>query len=643
MALILAVVYGLLFQWDNKYTAALPGNYGYNVVEGDGEQVGFLVDGWEFYPGQLLNPEEFDDGITPEQYTYIGEYPNFSTQLSSPYGVATYRLILENVPEGQVLFLPELLCAGRVYIDGVLVGEQGSVEPYVPRVMDGVYPIPQQEQAEIIIQCANYSHYYSGMYYPPAVGSWGAVCRMLTVRLAVYGLLCFASLAVALSCLGQWLLGRDKLTGWMGFLSLSFALRVCYPFFRSVGIPSVRPFYALEDVCGNGVLLCAVLLAGELAGMARSRYHRRVAVPAAVGLCVFTLVFPILILPYAPVFINAYGLVLLVWKMAAGGYLVFLARHTLCVDGPMGQYLLWAAGWYGLSVAAATATANWFEPIRGAWLEEYGGFALVVGFGVVMMRRGVRLARENQRLTTHLQEEVERKTQEMEKLLTQRRELLANLLHDVKNPLSALRGYAELVRDGNVDLDPETAEYLDALTQRAEMVGDRMNMLQDFSRGERGLFQGERFALKDFLREFYRANRPDMELSGQKFRLELCSGSVVIQGDRERLRMALENLCYNALSFTPEDGTITLSLTKETGYAILSVRDTGPGIAPEDLPHVFERGFTRRWDGSGEGLGLYIVRTVALEHGGTVSVDAQLGKGSVFTLRLPTVEEREKE
>ena len=101
------------------------------------------------------------------------------------------------------------------------------------------------------------------------------------------------------------------------------------------------------------------------------------------------------------------------------------------------------------------------------------------------------------------------------------------------------------------------------------------------------------------------------------------------------LRAALENLCYNALSFTPPGGRITLSLRCEDGYAVIAVSDTGSGIAPEDMPHIFERGFTRRADNSGEGLGLYIVRTFALEHGGSVDAESEQGRGSVFTLRLP--------
>ena len=140
-----------------------------------------------------------------------------------------------------------------------------------------------------------------------------------------------------------------------------------------------------------------------------------------------------------------------------------------------------------------------------------------------------------------------------------------------------------------------------------------------------------------FLQSFYEDNRPDMELFGQSFLLKLPNESLVISGDTESLRSALENLCYNAASFTPEDGVITLSLEEKQGYAVITVSDTGSGIAPEDLPRVFDRGFTNRPDGSGEGLGLYLVRTIVLEHGGTVEAYSQLGKGSVFTLQIPIV------
>ncbi len=634
--LIASGFYGHLYREDNKYTAALSGGYGYNVLQSDPERAAFLVDGWEYYPGQLLEPADFADGKAPEQYTYIGEYPNFSEHLDSPYGTATYRLILRSDGgEALALYLPELLCAGRVYINGELAGEQGSPDPHEPRVMDGFYAFTATGFTEIIIQTANYTHYYSGMYYPPAVGTSGAIFRMLAARLAIYGFLCFAALAVSLTNLVQWLLSRNRMVRWMGLMSLAFALRVSYPFLRALGVPLISSLYALEDLCSGVILLCAIRMAGELSGAAVRRCHRRWVVPAAAGFCVFSVVFPLLILPYVPGFINIYGLLLFAWKLAAGLYLVGLSLRTLQNDGPLGRYLLCSAGLYGLSVAASAITANRFEPIFGAWLEEYGGFLLVAGFAAMMVRQHVLVARENKRLSQHLQEEVDRKTRGMETLLKERRELLARLLHDVKNPLTALRAYAELVRKGNVALDGETAACLDALTERVEVVGERFDLLQDFSRGERTAQQMQPLCVNELLRQFHAANQPDMELSGQTFRLELPKTRLFVRGDRERLWIALENLCYNALSFTPPDGVIALALRQEPQYAVIEVRDTGTGISPEDLPHLFERGFTRRVGGGGEGLGLYIVKTIALEHGGSVNAASQPGRGSVFTVRLP--------
>lgn len=638
LALVLAgaLAFWALWRWDNKYTAALPGGAGYNVLTGDGAQAAFLVDGWEYYPGELLAPQDLA-GRTAEEYTYAGEHPNFSRHLGSPYGVATYRLTLENRGGARELslYLPELLCAGRVYVNGALAGEQGSVEPYKPHVLDGVYAFWASARTELVIQCANYTHYYSGLYYPPAVGTPAAISRMIVQRMMVYGLLCFGSLVVALSNLALWLLDRDKQTRRLGLLCLAFAARVSYPFLRALGAPLVRPLYALEDFCGAAVLLLAILLAGELSGGAVRAYHRKLAYPAAASLCAVTVVFPLFILPYAPLFINTYGVVLFLWKILAGGYLLFLALRGLGQNGDLGRYLLCAAGLYGVSIAVSVLTVNRFEPIRGAWPEEYGGFALVVGFAALMVRRGVLLAAENRRLSLHLQEEVNRKTRAMETLLTERRELLAHLIHDVKNPLTALQNYAELVRMGNVALDQETAGYLDALSERAGMVEERLDLLQGFSRGERGMLPLQPICLNGFLRQFYEDNRPDMELSGQSFVLELPREELTVSGDEERLRSALENLCYNALSFTPEDGTVKLSLRREEGWAVIDVTDTGVGIDPNYLPRVFDRGFTHRPDGSGQGMGLFIVRAIALEHGGTVEASSQLGQGSTFTLRLP--------
>ena len=637
--LVTCTWYWVLFHADNKYTAAVRGGYGSAVCQENPDNPSFLIDGWEYYPGQLLGPKDFTSGCQEPIYTFIGEYSNFSAQLDSPYGTATYRLTLinEGDPKELVLYLPELLSAGKVYLNGTLVGEQGEISPYDPLVVDRLYPFTIEDSVEIIIQCANFSHYYSGMYYPPAIGSMEGISRMLILRLVFYGLLCFSALTLALVYLVQRALGGGIQIQWMGLLSLAYALWVCYPFLRALGIPSVRLLYGLEDLCSNLVLLCAILLAGELSGAALRRYHRTVAVPLAAGMCIFTLIFPLFILPYAPDFINLYGIVLFFWKLAAALYLLALSLHSYEGESFLGRYLLCAGEFFALSLAVSMLFSNRLEPIYGPWPQEYGGFALVIGFAATLIHKNLLLARENYRLTLHLREEVDRKTQGIEQLLHERRELLARVLHDLKNPLAALSSYAQLVQQGGVALDAETEQYLEALVSRACDVRERLDQLQSFSRKERGLSDLSPLCLNSFLEDFHKTNRPDIELSGVEFSLHLPNCQLFVLADKERLQIALENLCYNALSFTPADGKIALGLTHKKDFATIFVQDTGCGIAEEDLPHIFARGFTKRPDSDSEGLGLYLVQTIAQEYGGSVRVASSPGKGSTFFFDLPLV------
>jgi signal transduction histidine kinase len=113
----------------------------------------------------------------------------------------------------------------------------------------------------------------------------------------------------------------------------------------------------------------------------------------------------------------------------------------------------------------------------------------------------------------------------------------------------------------------------------------------------------------------------------------------VVTGDRDRIKQALLNLGVNAIQHTPPGGHVTLSLTVRDGYAALSVADTGYGIAPQDLPHIFDRFYradpSRSRNGGGAGLGLSIVRSVVEAHSGQVLVTSEPGRGSVFTMLLP--------
>ena len=644
LALALAALWCLgfaaLWRWDNKYTAALPALPGVNVLEaGEEASPRFLVDGWEYYPGRLLAPGDFA-GVSPAGYLYAGEEPNFSAALGSPYGEATYRLTLRWTGEEPVqlsLWLPEIPSASRVYIGGALAGEAGSVDPYRPLIQDRVYSFQLAGETEIVIQAANHSHYYGGLYYPPAVGSPQAVAQMAATRMAVYGLLCFSSLAAALSTLGLWALGgreKDPVALLFGLLCGAFGVRVLYPFLRMLGIPSVRMLYGLEDLAGAGVLLCALALTARLSRLDSSALYRRAVLPAGAFFGAASVVFPLFILPYATFLINWYGAAVTLWKLLASLWMTAAAFSGLSRYRGL---LLSGSVLFGLSQLISAVSVNRFEPIRGAWPEEYGGFLLAAAFAVLMARKGRDLSRENLRLTRHLQEEVERKTASLEAVVQERRQLLAQIVHDIKNPAASIRGYTDLILSQGVELDEETREYLSAIQGRMDVLEEHFQLLRDFSRDDPSAEKAEALSLNQLLADFHRRNLPDLEMGGQTFLLRLPREELQAKGRRRQLWRVLENLCYNALSFTPEGGQIILSLEREGDRALLEVADTGCGIAPEDLPHLFERGFSRRKDGLGSGLGLYIARSIVLEHGGEISAASRPGGGALFQIRLPVL------
>jgi signal transduction histidine kinase len=135
-------------------------------------------------------------------------------------------------------------------------------------------------------------------------------------------------------------------------------------------------------------------------------------------------------------------------------------------------------------------------------------------------------------------------------------------------------------------------------------------------------------------------------LAGERVEVKIGDiDQVLVCGDRDRLKQVALNLLANAVKYTPEGGAVRADLSKDGNWAVLSVNDNGPGIAEEDLPHIFERFYRgdkarhRGSDGTGFGLGLSIAYWIVRNHGGEIQVDSTLGKGTTFQLRLPLADD----
>lgn len=629
-----------LIRYDNKYIVKSP------LAQEDFLQVPqkgcySLVDGWELYPDQLLEPEDFSSVSGSCYSIQAGVYPNLSLfhNDKNPYGTATWRLCLAGSGMA-ALYLPELLCASRVYVNGQELGGAGDVSPesYEPLIRDLFVSFPLSDKTELVIQTSNYSHYYGGLWYIPVIGDPDSISHLFAGHMLIYGLLFSSSLALSLFCMVLWrrqMAREDSAIFYFGMLSLSFALRICYPFFRLPGISFVRLFYAIEDAAALAgiyftlqIVLC-LFLSGRLN---RLKSLLRVL---SVSVCCMGVLIPLFVLPAFPGLTFLYGQFLSWYKiLMAGLFIALTAYGSFSGNSHMGAILA-ATTANGICLFYGVLSFGSYEPLLGAYPEEYGGFCMVAAFAILMVQRNRDTILENEKLHLHLQELVQEKTKHLQRLLAERGQLISELGHDMKSPLTSLSNMAQIIRLNDIMLDPDTRERMLHIEDQCNILSERLKYIQDAADWSDSPMQAESLELHTFLSDFCRNCRPIIELNGTTFTEKIIPQSCYIMANRERLFRALENLIYNAADFTPPDGKITLSLDTDQALAYIAIKDTGCGISEKDLPNIFRRSYTTRTDKGGQGLGLAITRAIVLEHGGQIHVTSKEGEGTTFTITLP--------
>jgi signal transduction histidine kinase len=222
-----------------------------------------------------------------------------------------------------------------------------------------------------------------------------------------------------------------------------------------------------------------------------------------------------------------------------------------------------------------------------------------------------------------------------------RRQMMADVSHELKTPLTAMRGYIETLRMPEVALDAERRdryfETIDRETRRLERI---VKDLLDLARYEHGgvVLQRRLFDIERLFQNVAGRHERDAHTKAVAIRIQVDPLADQVVADPDRIEQAIENLVGNALRHTPSGGTVTLSATQADGIATLSVTDSGAGIAPEHLPHVFDRFYkvdaARAAESTGSGLGLSITKAIIERHGGTIRVTSAPGR-TTFTVLLP--------
>jgi two-component system, OmpR family, sensor histidine kinase BaeS len=220
-----------------------------------------------------------------------------------------------------------------------------------------------------------------------------------------------------------------------------------------------------------------------------------------------------------------------------------------------------------------------------------------------------------------------------------RKQMTSDIAHDLRTPLSILHGYTEAMSEGKLDGTPEIYQVMHQQAQHLNYLIDDLRTLSLLDSNELS-FQIQKIDPETILNQTLAAFLPLAQEKGISISLKIQNPLPRLELDPDRLTQILGNLVSNAVNLLPEGGSIWLDSWNEPGVVIIEIRDNGPGISTEDLPHIFDRHYrtdkSRTRGPESSGLGLAITRKLVEAQGGEITTSSEVGQGTAFTISFPT-------
>lgn len=618
----LTVFYLFLFYADNKYQTPPPyGRSGVFCLEEETlsrSRPVYLIDGW------LLT-----DARVTDKPTYIGEFSNLQrgNPLVAPHGQAHYEMTLryEGAPQIVSIDFPQLASCYFISLDDSCLAE-GEGNAQITFLMT-------EGDHLLCVDTFSGQGYYSGMYFPPALGTQQTLTRVRNVQGFAYALAFGLPLALALFTLFLWRTG-GKISRFFALLCCCYALYMFRHFVFLFSLTASSCWFIPQSLALYGLCFCVVQLTALTSGTADStawRWMRRILAVMSAVLVLLCLLVPVV--SWA-VFVHS--------GLTDVYYIYTFACTVFCVLKSIGtkewenKYTLAGCLIFGAGLVSNLLASNRFEPIYFYWQFEWCGLLLVVLFGVMMVLRNRRILRENDALTNHLEEQVQKRTEEVTRLLEERKAFFSDMAHDLKAPVFATQSFIEAIRRSGIGVDTELQGYLDQAQARQQEMARRLQGLSTLNAFDRIEEEKIRISVRELLTELDAVYHEEAAVRSVYFTVKLPEQDGFLTAQPEKINILFENLIYNALRVTPPEGKITVAARIEDGKICVTVEDTGCGIPKEEQPLIFWRfyvGSNNR--GSGTGLGLYIVQSIVTELGGTIGVQSVTGKGTTFVMYFP--------
>jgi signal transduction histidine kinase len=237
-----------------------------------------------------------------------------------------------------------------------------------------------------------------------------------------------------------------------------------------------------------------------------------------------------------------------------------------------------------------------------------------------------------------LSQSIQTLSNDLNYLKQERNEFLASISHELRTPLTYINGYADIARRPNLD-EKDRVQYLEIIREESQRVSSLLKELFELAKLDQNSFSinKEKVNLCNYIHSIYERVLPAFKNKGIQLILN-CPDNIFINLDPIRFEQVLINLLDNCLKYSKESSTTSVRVIEENGIIQITIQDQGVGIPVEDLPHIFDRLYrvdkSRSRATGGFGLGLAIVKQLVEAHGGEITVESQVGKGTCFTIIL---------
>ena len=582
---------GFTYKYDNKYTAGPP--YGEDGVfafsETDLDHPICLIDGWKVRIGDV------------ESTAFIGQYSNYAhfPGGTSPFDTVTYEMTLHysGSPQTLTMEIPEIYTDYILKINGSVVSATG----------DGTsvnIPVSNTD-THLEFTITNERHYYSGLIYPPAIGTSPMMTHLFFVRSLIYSILCISALTLALFSLALWIVRSKKgLFRHFGLLCLAFAVQCAHPFIWQLGLSSTL-WYAIEDTARLFLLAECAAICVLTADLNRLKPYRYVFRPLMLLACAFCFVSVMFIIPACPSLVNLYGYFIDGYKLIMWILLAVIAGIGLSTQKSWSSFfILSICSIFGASLFASFGDSNKFEPIYGAWQNEYAGFFMILLFAGLMVLRNIELIRQEQDF--HILELQNRfaveSAQQMEDAMSQVR----MLKHDLNHHISALNAYF--------------------LSGDYERLGAYLNTLNEQKTNLKPLYYAEHFLINTILTNYLEAAKNQ----GIKVTHEVHIPKELSASDAD-LCTLLANILSNAVEgclAMPENADKFISIKLSYKKGNLHVSCINSAVPSERNDQKFP---TTKREAASHGLGIPAIRRIAEKYLGAADI---YNEGGRFTVNV---------